>query len=134
MNLKKSYYYVFYKFYKITKESPSIFPSDFGASVIISLLELWSLLSLKIYYKYFNRDDITTFLSFQVLIPVIAIIVVNNVLFLDSNSYKKYFAEFDKYSKEKNLKGSKIVGAIIILALVNFGFSLYLIGKINGKY
>lgn len=134
MNLQKGYYYVFYKFYKFAKESHSVFPSDFVATLFITILEVLSLFSLKIYYKYFHRDDTLTFLSFEVVVPLVVIFLINHFAFISNNKWKKYVLEFDKLSKNQNLQGSRIVGAVIILIIVNLGYSLYLIGIINGDY
>lgn len=134
MNIKTGYYYLFYKFHKFGEASPSIFPSDFIAALAITLLEIWFLGSLKIYYKFFNRSDTITFISFQTLAPLTAILLINYLAFINNDKWKTYARKFDKFPKNKDVIGTWIVIGIVAFIIGNLGFSLYLIGKINGKY
>ncbi|KIA92746.1 hypothetical protein OC25_15230 [Pedobacter kyungheensis] len=134
MKIKKAYYYLFYKFYKFGEWSPSVFPSDLTATLAIIFLELSTWASFKIYYKFFHRGYYVDFFSFQELIPLICIILINYFAFVHDQTWKKYFKKFEGLSKEQNSKGTFRVALIIFILLINFSFSLYVIGRINGFY
>lgn len=122
MNIRESYYYLFYKFYKLGDMSIAIFPSDFIAVVAIIWLELMFLISFKFYYRDFiNPNDHMELVSAQVLIPLGIIVSVNVVSFIISDTrWKTYFKEFDKFSQKKNDNGTLIVAGIVILVVANF--------------
>ena len=132
MNIEKAYYYLFYKLYKFADWSPSIFPSDVVAILIIVYLELSTLASFKIYYKFFHRTDMMEIFSYQTLVPFSIVMFINYFAFLHTERWKDFNCEFKKWPRDKNLKGTLAVLGVIIIILTNNIFSLYLIGIING--
>nr|WP_315422512.1 hypothetical protein [uncultured Pedobacter sp.] len=134
MNLKENYYYLFYKLFKFGEWSPSVFPSDLTATLAMIFLEVSTLASLKIYYKFFCRSYYIDFFSLQELIPLICILLINYFSFVHDQTWKKYFKKFEGLPKDMNIKGTFKVGGIIFILLLNLAFSLYIIGKINGFY
>ncbi len=133
MNVKKAYYYLFYKLYKFGEWSPSIFQSDFTATFAIVCLEVLFLGSLKFYYfNFVDHNDTFVLISFQTIIPLTAIILINYFAFINDNTWKKYVKEFDRLPKKKNLIGTWLIIGIILFVIVNFALAVHIMGRING--
>lgn len=133
MNIKKGYYYLFYKFYKFSEASPSLFPSDFVATLIIASLEVLLLISLKFYYiEFFDPNDTFTFTSFETLVPLSIVFLVNYFAFLNNDNWKSYIDKFDKLPKKKNLIGTWIAVAIVVLSIGSLALAFHIMGQITG--
>ncbi len=127
MTIKESYYYLFYKFYKVGEMSSSIFPSDFIAAIGIMWLELFFLSSFKFYYRDFiNPNDNWELVSVQTLVPITLLVVIKYFAFINDTKWKSYFKKFDKFSQDKNDNGTLIVVGIVIMAIANFVVSVSL--------
>ena len=130
MSIKRKYYYLFYKLYKFGEASPSIFPSDFTATCTICILEVLILGSLSFYATpFFGRGNLK-FISFQVLTPILVIVLVNYFAFIHNTVWKKYVKEFDRLPPKKNAEGTWIVLGVIVLIIVNFAFSGHIMSQI----
>jgi len=121
--MKRAYYYLYYKFFKMSEAAPSRWLSDWKAGVIIIFLELLLVFSLINYYniffdRYFNLTN--------VYVVSIAIILFgfNYYIFLHKDKWKKYAEEFEQLPKSKNHIGSIIVGCIVVLLIANLVFFL----------
>jgi len=135
MSLKDGYYYLFYKFYKLAKISPSVFPSDFVAMFIICALEPLALLSIRLYSAMLvSENEELKFYSLQVVVPLTGIFFLKYFFFLKDDMWKKKVKQFDKLASRTNLIGSWIVFAIIIFIIINLVVSCYLLGRKNGIY
>lgn len=133
MNIKKAYYYLFYKFYKFGEASPSTYPSDFTATFAIVCLELIFLISVKFYYsEFFDPNDDFTFVSFQTLIPFIAVILINYFAFINNENWKTYVDQFDKLPKRKNLIGTWIVVGIVVFVIGSLALACHIMGEMTG--
>ena len=133
MKIKKAYYYLFYKFYKFGEWSPSVFPSDFTAAFAIACLEVLFLISLKFYYiEFIDLNDTFTFVSFQTLIPLAAVFLVNYFAFFNNTNWKKYIIEFDRLPKNKNLIGTLIILVIVAVIIGSLAFAFHIMGQITG--
>ncbi len=133
MIIKKAYYYLFYKFYKFGEWSPSVFPSDFTATFAIACLEVLFLISLKFYYiEFFDRNDTFTFVSFQTIISLVTVFLINYFAFLNNKSWKTYVHEFDKLPESKNLIGTWIVIGLVAFVIGNLALAFHIMGKITG--
>lgn len=135
MDIKRAYYYLFYKYYKFGEASPSIFPSDFTATIAISVLEILFLASFKFYSTYFfGRSGNLKFMSFQVIIPLATIFVINYLAFINNTAWKKYVREFDNISTAKNTVGTWIIIGISAAIIFNFSLSVYVMNQIRITY
>lgn len=135
MNIKKGYYYLFYKFYKFGEASPSIFPSDFTAAFAISSLEMLFLGSLEFYStNFWGRNGDLKLASFHVIIPVASVVLINYFAFINNTKWKKYVRDFDKLPAKKNTIGTWIVIGVIAFVLVNLAFSIHLMNQIPIKH
>ena len=133
--LKRCYYYFFYKIYKSIEYTSEIgggkFWTDFKASIVLSVLEIWFVFSLFFFYKI-NFNQIFDLDKILYLITGGVIFIVNTVVFDYSNKWKEYNIEFEHLPKNKNIIGGIIVWAIIILITIGFWTSTYLVWK-NSK-
>jgi len=121
MNLKRAYYYLFYKFYQFAEASPSTLPSDYVAAVTIGWLEVMLWASLKLYYsEIFHEFDHLSFISFQILVPFFIIAIANYWAFIHNENWKVYFKKFDKLSEEKNDNGTLVVIGVVLFVILNF--------------
>ena len=126
MNTKEMYYYLFYKFYKFAKWSPSIFSSDTVATILVASLELWAIFSLNNYYDIIRgKHSELSFLSFKGIIPILIILSTKFYYFGSNNKWKPYFNEYERWPKEKNIRGTWIVVGLTIFIFLNLGLSSY---------
>jgi hypothetical protein len=134
MDVKKAYYYFFYKIYQVTLTGAIKSLSKFYASLIIMALEFAFLLSLFVYYKIFiDRYAALEVKSFKTLVFAIPIFLLDYFYFIRTDKWKDYIAEFDLWSKRKKRLGSIIVSSIILLIIINLIFSFYLMSRIDWR-
>jgi hypothetical protein len=127
MSIKKAYYYLFYKFYKLAKVSPSIFPSDFVAILCLFWIELILLFDLKMYYRRFiDPNDDFVIVSLQTLIPVAILFLMKYFAFIQNTKWKKFVKEFDQLPVGKNDRGTLLTIGIVIFVFGNLMLAVYL--------
>lgn len=132
--IKRAHYYLFYKLYKWYENSEFAYWSDWKAGISIMVLEIGITMSIFCYYQVFidryfrlNRD---VFIGIGILI-----FLFNYYYFTISDRWKKYFKEFEKLPKKKNILGGWLVFGFIILIIANIIFSFYLMSLIDwGQY
>lgn len=133
INIKRGYYYIFYKFYKFGELSPSSFPSDFTATFAIAVLEVLFLIALKFYYiEFIDLRNTFVFASFQTIFPLVLVFLINYFAFLNNDKWKVYVNEFNQWPKERNLIGTWIVAGIVIFIIVNLFVAFSIMSKITG--
>ena len=132
MSIKKVYYYLFYKLYKLNEND--IFPwvREWKAGLFLDVLIIFILFSGFIYY--------TIYVNPYVEVPNIYIIaglyifgvgIPNYFIFHHADRYKEIIEDFDKLPKQKNRIGSWIVGAVVLIVIANLIFSFYLMSQID---
>jgi len=133
MNIKKAYYYLFYKFYKFGERSPSSLPSDYTAILAISVLEVLFLGALKFYYiEFIDQNNSFEFFSFQTLVPLIAVLLLNYFAFFKNDRWKEYVNEFNQWPRKRNIIGTWIVIGIVVFIIVNMVVAIHIMGQITG--
>lgn len=131
LNMKRAYYYFFYKIYKSIEYTSEAMGGKFWskgkAGISVVVLELWLLFSILNYYDIINNSKQKLDLTSPVIfIPLLIIIILNYVIFDHYDSvWEKYKKEFDILSKRKNIIGGIIVWAVILLITVNFFVSTH---------
>lgn len=129
MIIKKAYFYLFYKFYKFGEWSPSVFPSDWTATVAMGMLEMVFIASLKFYYiEYINPKNELT--PLQVIVSGIVVFLGNAIAFIINDNWKHYIKEFDKLPRYKNIIGTWVVIIIVAFILVNAAISFKVMSDI----
>lgn len=134
MNLKQSYYFLFYKIYKFSEATPSKSLSDLKAGCSIVFLEVATLISIYIYYIiFFDRYQKLEFMSYKTMVPLGIIVLFNYFTFSYNDRWKIYVEEFDKLPAKINQSGTIWVVLIIFFLLSNLFFSFYLMSEIDWK-
>lgn len=124
------YYYLFYRLYKFWEKAPARFWSDFKSGISIIALEVWLLFSLFNYYSLIRNEKLDiSFTSPVIIFPLILIFIVNYWFFVHNDKWKYYVVEFDKIPRNKNLIGGIVIWLIIVIIIVNFFVSGYLVQK-----
>ncbi len=130
--MKRAYYYLFYKFYRMSEAAPSRWLSDWKAGIAIIVLEIWICVSLISYFSVITkRATELTISSPIVFLPLIFIIALNYFAFVYTDIWKEYVAEFDQLPKKKNRIGSWIVFGVVLFVIANLIFSFYLMSQID---
>ncbi|NGF77078.1 hypothetical protein G5B10_14410 [Fluviicola sp. SGL-29] len=125
--VKKAYYYLFYQLYKWYEKGPSVWWSEWKASLTLIVLEIWLISSLLLYYKVFlapNADIVGSQLTWGILVLLLALI--DYFIFHYNDQWKEIVLEFDELPKNKSKKGGWLVFGFVSLIALNFIFSFYL--------
>ena len=132
MNLKRAYFYLFYKLYKFSEAAPSRWMSDWKAGVIVDVLLYFLQLSFLVYYKtFFNRYFELGDSRIAASIFVLIVVIPNYFIFHHKDQWKVYVREFDKWPRKKNTIGGIIVWAIIFIIIANLIFAFRLMSQID---
>lgn len=100
--LKRAYYYLFYKFYKMSEAAPSRWLSDWKAVICIIALEIWTMLFLVVYYVTITKTYIDLNLKMPIVfIPLLIVSLINYFAFIHTSVWKQYLKEFDRLPKNK---------------------------------
>lgn len=131
--MKRAYYYFFYKLYRFWENvSDPKFWSDWKATVTIIVLELLILLSIGAYYAVISRTILDLNIKMPIVyIPSIIIMTTNYFAFIHTDKWKDYVEEFDLLPQKNNKTGSWIVFIIILLIIMNWVFSIYLMSQVD---
>jgi hypothetical protein len=131
MTFKKAYYYFHYKIYKFFSKRENIFLSDgFRAEISLMAIKLWLVFPIYAYFGLLQEKRPTiSILQPTVFLPMIVIFSSTLYFFTFSSKWKIYHEEFDKWPKNKNIKGGILVLGIIALIVVNAFLSIYLLDK-----
>lgn len=130
--MKQAYYYLFYKFYRMSEAAPSRWLSDWKAGIAIIVLEIWICLSLISYFSVITKRATELTISNPIVfLPLIVIIGLNYFAFVYTDIWKEYVAEFDQLPKKKNRIGSWIVFGVVLFVVANLIFSFYLMSQID---
>nr|WP_294860811.1 hypothetical protein [uncultured Fluviicola sp.] len=127
MKLNKIYPYLFYKLYRWYENRSFAWLSDWKASFVIIVLEIWIIVSFLIYYKLFFNPE-ADIIGKEIIWGgmVLALSLIDYLVFHTRNQWKNYVKEFDRLSTRTNRIGGWIVFGVITLITVNFIFSFYL--------
>ena len=124
-----AYYYMFYKFYKMSEAAPSRGMSDWKAGLVIIVLEFWFTASILNYYTFFIDTSLKISKNNFFTIGVI-FCIINYFAFIHTNKWKAYIIKFDRLPPNKNKLGGWAVFLIAIFVVANLIFSFYLIYQI----
>ena len=128
--IKRAYYYLFYKFYKMSESAPSRWLSDWKAGIIIIALEIWLLIGTIVYYNIFINRYFYLKKSDFIFIGLI-VVVFNYYTFIHNDVWKVYIKEFESLPKEMNKKGSWAVFGLVMFVIMFVVLAFYLKFQIN---
>lgn len=130
MLVKKAYQYLFYKFYKMSDAAPSKWWSEGKASMAIGVLEIWTIISILIYYKVLIDPSSNIMGTITIWFVIITFVTITDYfIFHYKNRWKSIISEFDNLPKKKNTLGSWIVFGIVLIIIGNFIFSFYCLDR-----
>jgi len=133
MNIKKAYYYLFYKLYKFWEaaSTPKVW-TDWKAELCIDALLLFLGASILVYYKVFiNRYFHLSDSNWSVIIICVSISIFNYFIFHHRGQWKEIIKKFDDWPSEKNKRGTVIVGFVVTAVILNLVFAFYLMSTID---
>jgi hypothetical protein len=117
---KKLYFFTYYIIYKWYERGPSVWMSDWKASLTMDALVLFGLFPFVIYYKMFmNRHFEIGDNGTMVVFFVLCVSVPNYFVFHYKNQWKSIVVYFDKLPKKKNVFGGWIVFGFILTIVLN---------------
>lgn len=129
MLIKKLYYYFFYKMYKAIQYTSYPFGNfllGFKASLLVIALEIWFSITILNYYNIFIDRNIH--FSKSIYLGIVLFFSILSYITIDySSTWKKYNQKFDQLPKKKNIIGSWIAVLIVLIIIMNFIFSFYLL-------
>lgn len=130
--MKRAYYYLFYKLFKMSEAAPSRWWSEWKASLALDVVIGFFLFSLLIYYKVLiNPYTHIGGKTETIIVLGILILIPNYFIFHYRDQWKEIVAEFDQLPKKKNRIGGWIVFGVVLLILANLIFSFYLMSQID---
>jgi len=132
MTLKKAYYYFYYNIYIFFINISDDALNKFKPVIIIACLEISILTDFFNWYSILTKGD-DEGATLPYFIAGILLALFNSFLFLHDNKYKKYFPEFENYSKKKKVIGRWITFLIIILVIASLIFSFHQMSLIDWK-
>lgn len=125
--MKRAYYYLFYKFYRMSEAAPSRWWSEWKASLALDTLIFFFIFSLLIYYAVFINPHTNIGGEIETIVVLgILILVPNYFVFHHRDQWKDIVAEFDKLPKRTNSIGSWIVFGVVLFVITNLIFAFYL--------
>jgi len=133
MNLKKAYYFAFYKLYQSFEASPSRFWSEWKASLLMDILVGCIIITSGLIYTVITKKGFIIFESnLNTWIMVIIISVGNYFIFNHTDRWKKIISDFN-HSKNKNRIAGIIFWCIFFLIIASVVFMFYLMSQIDWK-
>lgn len=134
MNIKKAYYFSFYKLYKSFEASPSRFWSEWKASLLMDILVCCIIITIGLIYTVITKKNFIIFESnLYTWIMIITIALSNYFIFNHDDKWKDIVTEFNHLPKSKNRIGGVIFWAIFILIISSVIFMFYLMSQINWR-
>nr|WP_315031173.1 hypothetical protein [uncultured Chryseobacterium sp.] len=128
-NIKRVYYYFFYKLYNHYQDSSAPWWSDFKASASMGALEIWLILSILNYFLLLTGKTTGEITIWQpsIFIPIIMLFLLHYFAFIHTDIWREYNKEFDKLPRESNKRNGIITWSVIVFIIVNTVFSYYLL-------
>lgn len=134
MDIKKLYFYWFYKYYSFfEKYEQTRWLSQTKAMIIMSVLEVWFVVSLYSYskiliFRYSGKSELNLL---YIIIPSFIIVVLKWLAF-NNDDWKQYIKEFDRWDNRKNNIGTWIVIFLTIGIFLNLLCSVILLRRMYG--
>ena len=133
--IKFCYYYLFYKIYKHFEKGPSVWLSEWKATLLVDLIFFIIMFLFVIYYNIFvDRNfsyDIENLYFYVTIFYFSLIIVPNYYIFNHKDRWKMIVKEYDKFPKNKNYIGGWVVLIFILLLLSLLLYGYYLMSIID---
>lgn len=134
INVKRAYYYLFYKLYKWIGNDNWLV--DWKAELSLDVLWIFLSISIIIYYTIFFDRFFQIGNGFYFLSGYLFLIALPNYfIFHHKNQWEEIVNEFDQLPKKKNILGGFIVLFFVLLIVSNMVFAFYQMSLIDwSKY
>ncbi|MFI5160805.1 MAG: hypothetical protein ACHQHN_05980 [Sphingobacteriales bacterium] len=106
--------------------SPNGAGNKFRAILLMTFVECWLIFSIYNYLDLFFEQKIIVRLFSIAILPFVVILFIKWFTFIKDNKWLTYNRKFDDWPKAKNLKGTYIVTASVIVIFGNLILSGYL--------
>lgn len=125
--MQNIFYYIFYNFYKFSKQNNSIFPSNFVALICILVLEIWLIIGVLNEFYFFSDIRLVPYniKSINSVIILMSLIGGNIYVFEYKNKWSNIVAYIDENKSKKKVF---LAWLIVVLIIINYWvISIYLL-------
>jgi len=132
--MKFFYELFFYKFYKISEAAPSKWMSEWKALFCISLIFIFCMYLVAIYYSILSRELMFEKLDTTKIILICSfVVIINFIYFFVFKPWNLIIIQFDKFEKKKkrNLNYFFFTFLLFLFIFLIFGFYLMSINPIE---
>jgi heme/copper-type cytochrome/quinol oxidase subunit 3 len=134
MDLKKAYYYLYYKIYKFDKSISDDSLNEWKPLITIVLLNIFLFFQIFNWYSIITKQNINIKNPALLAFPVAFLLTIMNYMyFLHKNKWKNYIGEFEKYDKSKKRIGGFKVLFIVAIIFGGLIYSYYRLSLIDWK-
>lgn len=132
MNLRKAYYYLYYKLYKFAVSISDDAINEWKPLITILVLEVLFIAQVLVWYSIITKNVLVVNNPLMTFFPPVATIGVANYLyFLHGDKWKRYVDEFKDFDKRKRLLGSGVIISVIVFIVLSLIVGFYQLSKID---
>lgn len=134
MTIKKAYYYLYYKLYRLAVSISDDAINEWKPLVTILILEVLLIAEIFIWYSAATKKIFVLSNPLTSFLPVVAIIgTANYIFFLHKSRWRDYVDEFKSYDKKKKSFGGLIVFLVIALIVASVVLAFYQLSQMDWK-
>lgn len=132
MNVKKAYYYLYYKLYKFAVSISDDAINEWKPLITILVLEVLLIAQVLVWYSIITKNILVVNNPLMTFFPPVAAIGIANYLyFLHGDKWKRYVDEFKEFDKRKRLLGSGVIISVIAFIVLGLIVGFYQLSKID---
>jgi hypothetical protein len=127
--IRTFYYYLFYRFYKLSELAPSRWWSEGKAGAALTIIIIIVLFTVLQFYSFITYKDIIPEKNGKLIVGFIAgfIGLTNYFIFAHNNQWKSIVLHFDDLPKQKLRIGEMFFWIFIVGVLVSFIYVFYVL-------
>jgi hypothetical protein len=134
MSLRKAYYYLYYKLYKLAVSVSDDALNEWKPLVTILILEVLFIAEIFVWYSVATKKIFVVNNPLASFLPMVAVIgIANYLFFLHKDRWKNHIDEFKRYDKKRKLIGGAMVCLLITLIIGSLLMAFYQLSKIDWK-
>jgi hypothetical protein len=125
-------YYFYYRLYQLSKLISDDFLNEVKPFFILIILQFLFLVQLSNWYTIITYD-ITEISRKTIVVMAVVICVLNYIVFLYNDQWKKLTSDFQKYSQSKSKKLDLILLVIVLLIIITSIYSYNVLASKFGR-